>query len=315
MCGLNAWTSTEYGYTTTGQTVLVLLFNFEPFFSCIQIRVSMFVACCVPLADRRFVWLCSAQTGDISYCGQTVFTWSLLRFRSPVASELSVRFCAVFCVVFGRFRLRNSGFPVLFTLFSFSYGVCSMLSAIYCSDCCRCVLQLVKSAQKGPGRPFGWRKDKDAVATRHSPREASHTRCFRYTSCPTLLIIDLKRWLSHRKSSKQVAVPALAHVDALNSDYAFVAAACHHGPSLAAGHWTVIGSRGSPAVWYRFNDDEVSVVDINSVLQSADFRASVTFVVFKRVGEQHVAPMEIDEDDNDSDGDAEMKEAPRQRRS
>jgi hypothetical protein len=32
----------------------------------------------------------------------------------------------------------------------------------------------MSNGQTGPGRRVGWRKDKDAVATRHSPREASH---------------------------------------------------------------------------------------------------------------------------------------------
>jgi hypothetical protein len=151
------------------------------------------------------------------------------------------------------------------------------------------------------------------VRCRSCQQTGSVTRCFRYTSCPTLLIIDLKRWSSHRKSNKQVAVPALAHVDALGSDYAFVGAACHHGSSLRAGHWDVIGSRGSPPVWYRFNDDEVTVVDLDSVLQSAVFCSSVTFVMFKRVGEQHVAPMAVDsdDDDDDGDGDVEMKDPPK----
>jgi hypothetical protein len=112
VCVVGYRTSEEYAYSIAGQTVLILLLNSEPFFSCVQIRVSMFVACCVPLADRRFVWLCATQTSDISCCGKSIFSGRLLRFRSVTASQLSVRFFSFFCAFLGRFRLCNSGFPV-----------------------------------------------------------------------------------------------------------------------------------------------------------------------------------------------------------
>lgn len=119
--------SAEYAYTIAGQTVLILLFNSEPFFSCVQIGVSMFVACCVPLADRRFVWLCAAQTGDISCCGESIFIRRLRRFRSLAASELSVRFLCIFFVCF----LVNFG---CVTLDFLSYLLCfrSYMVAVLC---------------------------------------------------------------------------------------------------------------------------------------------------------------------------------------
>jgi hypothetical protein len=131
-------------------------------------------------------------------------------------------------------------------------------------------------------------------------------RCFRYITCPSLLVILISRWKRGRKSSKHVSVPRSAHVDALNSDYDFVAAGCHHGSSLRSGHWTAVASRGDPVQWLKFNDNAVSAIDLDAVLASVEFRSSVCVVLYKRVGERHVAPEEAMDTDNDDDSDVEM---------